>query len=305
MDTTQIHDQAVEPVWSQDAAEPHQHLAARYRADAARSDSERIDLIRKGVVIEHAAYSRAMDYAHWILSQPPGAPGKGMLLMGEPGAGKSTFGEELARETAGKVVVINAEGARTMREFYGRILQVVDGPIARRMHTPDRELAVLRILRALGVKALVVDEVQDLAKGTDRELQRVLFGIKYLSNALRAPLFCLGTPEASSAFRSDRHLAQRLRNFHLPTWTLDQSFADLVAVVVETLPLRCASTLRNEAALRYLLEISGGSLRNIMERITCAAVRSILSGEERLTLQGLKDAEFVPARHGTGVESDE
>lgn len=304
MDTTQIHDQAVEPICTQDVAEPYPHLAARYRADAARSDSERIELIRKGVVIEHAAYSRAMDYAHWILSQPPGTPGKGMLLMGAPGTGKSTFGEELTRETDRKVIVISAEGARTMRECYGRILQVVDGPVARRMHGPDRELAVLRIFRALGVKALVVDEVQDLAKGTNRELQQVLCGIKYLTNAMRIPLFFLGTPEALSAFRSDQHLAQRLRNFYLPTWNLDQSFADLVAVVLETLPLQRESTLRNEATLRYLLEISGGSLRNIMDRITCAAVRSILSGEERLTLQGLKDAEFVPARHGTGVKQD-
>lgn len=291
------------PVESEDAGS-HVHLALPYRLDATRSNENRIEIIKKGIVIEHAAYTAAMDYAYWILSQPDGTPGRGMLLMGEPGAGKSTFGEELALVGKGPIVMISAEGARSMREVYGRVLQALDGPVAKSMHTPDRELAVIRLFRALQVKAFVVDEIQDLAKGTQREHERVLLSIKYLSNTARIPLICLGAPESEQAFRVDKHLAKRLRPFRLPLWTLDQPFADLVSNIEATLPLRKASALRNTEALKYLLDISGGSLRDIMARITCAAVRAILNGEECLTLQGLKDAEFAPARFGTGDGGD-
>lgn len=272
------------------------HLAVARCNDAARPDKERIELIKRGIVIEHAAYAVAMDRAHWILSQPIGTPGRGMLLTGEPGVGKSTFGEELARSHDECIVMISAEGARSTRELYGRVLQSLDGPVARSMHTPDRELAIIRLFKALGVTGLVVDEIQDLAKGTQREHQRVLFAIKYLTNVARIPLFCLGTPESERAFRVDKPLKKRLPSFELPQWKLDQSFVDLIATIEEMLPLRKASALRNEAVLKYLLEISGGSLREIMARITCAAVRAILSGDESLTLNGLQEAEFAPPR---------
>ncbi|TAM27068.1 MAG: hypothetical protein EPN68_06475 [Rhodanobacter sp.] len=270
------------------------HLTPDYRMDAGATDDTRIDLITSGMVIEHAAYARAMAHAHWILSMPAGTPGRGMLLMGEPGAGKSTFGEELNRAYTGRIAVVSAEGARSMRELYGRVLQSLDGPVARSMHTPDRELVVVRVFQALKIQALIVDEVQDLAKGTDRELQRVLAGIKYLTNVARIPLICLGTPEATQTFRNDKHLAQRLPPFHLPVWKVDQAFADLIGNLETMLPLRKPSALRNEPALKYLVECSGGSLRTIMGRITCAAVRAILSGEECLTLNGLKEAEVAP-----------
>jgi hypothetical protein len=279
-----------------DHQDSYTHLADAYRDDAARPNGERIELIKRGIVIEHAAYTAAMDYAHWILSQPVGTPGRGMLLTGEPGVGKSTFGEELVGSSEGRIVMISAEGARSMRELYGRVLQSLDGPVARSMHTPDRELAVIRLFKALDVIGLAVDEIQDLAKGTQREHQQVLLGIKYLTNVARIPLFCLGAPESAQAFRVDKHLAKRLRPFQLPQWKLDQSFVDLITTIEEMLPLRKASALRNEAVLKYLLEISGGSLREIMARITCAAVRAILSGDESLTLRDLQEAEFAPAR---------
>jgi hypothetical protein len=281
--------------------EHYEHLPESCRREAALSNVVRIELIKRGVVIEHPAYKLAMDYAHWILSQPPGTPGRGMLLMGEPGVGKSTFGEEIVRSGKGRIVMISAEGARSMRELYGRVLQSFDGPVARSMHTPDRELAVIRLFKAFNVRGFAVDEIQDLTKGSQREHQQVLMGIKYLSNIARIPLFCLGTPDAAKAFYVEKSLEKRLRPFTLPQWKLDQSFADLIKAVEQTLPLRKPSAIRNEATLRYLLDISGGSLREIMARITCAAVRAILSGEEALTLQGLKDAESAPPRDGEAV----
>lgn len=274
---------------------PYLHLAPDYRADANASDEIRIETIKRGVVIEHVAYAKALAQAHWLLSMPAGTPGRGMLLMGDPGAGKSTFGEELKRAHGNRIVMVDAEGARSMREFYGRVLESLDGPVARSVHTPDREMAVLRVFKALGIQALVVDEVQDLAEGTDRELQRVLAGIKFLTNTARIPLICLGAQESTQTFRNDKHLAQRLQPFLLPVWKVDQEFADLIGNLESMLPLRKPSSIRNEVALKYLIECSGGSLRPIMRRITCAAVRAILSGEESLTLDGLKKAEFAPS----------
>lgn len=280
------------------AGEPsvvYAHLALPYQTDAAAPDGKRVELIKRGFVIEHPAYTQAMANAHWILTMPKGTPGRGLLLTGNPGSGKSTFGEELARAYDEKVVVVSAEGSRTIREFYGRVLASLSGPAVHPGSTTDREMAVLRVIKALGIKALVVDEIQDLAKGTDRELNRVLAGIKFLTNKARLPLICMGALDSKSAFRTDEHLAQRLRPYSLPKWKVDQQFADFIGNLEAMLPLRRPSSLRNEDALTYLITCSNGSLRAIMERVALAAVHAILTGEECLTLKGLEAAEFAPS----------
>lgn len=278
------------------------HLAPEIQARAALPDADRIALIRRGLVIEHPALQQALDYAAWLLSHPGGNLGRGMLLMGDSGSGKTTFGE-LLRATrsggangAGRLVMIDASGARTMREVYGRILQDLDGPVGRSTHTPDRELAVVRLLRALEVPALVVDEVQSIAEGSAKEQRRVLDGLKYLMNIARIPLLCLGALESERALVTDRHLAQRLAVFRLTPWRVDQGFVDFLASVQAGLPLRKPSQLLNEAVVRHLVEMSGGNLRPIMSVIASAAVRSILSGAECLTLKELQAATVVPSR---------
>jgi len=270
------------------------HLAPQYQADAGEADLVRIEMIKRGFIIEHPEYAHAMAYARWILSMPKNARGRGILLTGNPGAGKSTFGEELARAHDNKVIIVSAEGSSTMREFYGRVLEAIDGPAVYPVSTSDREMAVLRVIKALDIKALVVDEIQDLSKGTDRELSKVLAGMKFLTNRARLPLICMGAMESSNAFRNDEHLKQRLRPFVLPIWKSDQLFADFIGNLESMLPLRRPSSLRNDAALNYLIKRSGGSLRAIMEHIVLASVRAILSGEECVTLSGLKEAEFAP-----------
>lgn len=278
------------------AAELYSHLHPGHRANADLSDKQRIDLLKRGPVLEHPDFATAADFAAWLLGQPEGVTPMGMLLTGNPGAGKSTFGEELVRLGDGKILMIQAGGATNMRDVYGRVLHALNGPVPRSMSTPDRQNAVLRLFKALEIKGLVVDEIQDLKRGTKREHEQVLTSLKTLMNESRVALFCLGTPEADEALLLDKHLKARLRTFRLPPWCADQAFVNLLGVVERTLPLRRSSALRNPEVMEYLIEISGGGLREIMGRITSAGVHAILNGEERIDLAGLKAAANPPAR---------
>lgn len=51
------------------------------------------------------------------------------------GSGKTTFGEPVqaiyAKDDDRRIVIIDASGAHTMREVYGRVLQNLDGPVSR------------------------------------------------------------------------------------------------------------------------------------------------------------------------------
>ena len=286
------------------------HLDEAARTCALLPNLARIELIRKGTVIEHSALTRALDHTDWLLTTPEEHGSHGMLLMGDSGSGKTTFGELVqaiyAKDDDRRIVIIDASGARTMREVYGRVLQSLDGPVSRTMHTPDREMAVIRILRLLKVRALVVDEIQSVAEGTPRDQRRVLDGLKYLMNVAKVPLICLGAPESERSLVTDRHLAQRLKVFRLEPWKVDNDFLDFLLAVLAQLPLRKPSLLRDERVLAFLIKASSGGLRRIMSIVTSAAVQAVLSGEERLTLRGLMDAVDVPSRQvrEEGVHGD-
>jgi hypothetical protein len=86
----------------------------------------------------------------------------------------------------------------------------------------------------------------------------------------------------------------------LEPWHVNQGFLDFVGAVESSLPLRSPSELRHEKVLKFLIEQTGGSLRPIMELITRAAVRAILTKAESLTLQGLQQAVIVPSRNEFG-----
>ena len=166
------------------------------------------------------------------------------------------------------------------------------------MHGPDREQAVVRLFRALNVRALIVDEVQDIAKGSEREQQRVLDGIKFVMNTAGVSLIGLGAPESERALVTDRHLAQRLPVHRLEPWRVDQQFLDFLSTVTESFPLRNPSQVRNEKVLKYLIGQTEGSLRPIMDLLTKAAVRAIQTGRECLTLEGLQEAATASPRMG-------
>src|SRR5690348_8053407 len=69
------------------------HLQKSVREQALLPDARRIEIIRRGVVIEHSAFGLALDHADWLLSYPDKCGRRGMLLTGDSGSGKTTFGE--------------------------------------------------------------------------------------------------------------------------------------------------------------------------------------------------------------------
>jgi hypothetical protein len=61
------------------------------------------------------------------------------------------------------------------------------------------EQATLRIMEAIGVQVLLIDEVHTILAGTYCEQRIVLNTLRFLSNCLRISLVCFGINEAREA----------------------------------------------------------------------------------------------------------
>ena len=90
---------------------------------------------------------------------------------------------------------------------------------------------------------LVIDEVQNLLAGSNREQRRMLNLLRFLGNEWRVALVCLGPHEARDAIRGDAHLNSRFDPHGLPSWRYDEDFQSLIGSLFRALPLRSPSEL--------------------------------------------------------------
>jgi len=128
---------------------------------------------------------------------------------------------------------------------------------ARAQNVASLEVRVIALLRDLGLRTIMIDEVHNLLAGTHREQRRFLNVLQYLSNELEVSLVCLGVNEAVDAIRGDIQLAGRLDEHHLPNWRDDAEFSDMIQTLIAAMPLEKKSNLKVKS-LKQILALTSG-----------------------------------------------
>lgn len=144
------------------------------------------------------------------------------------------------------------------------------------------------ILKHLENRMLVFDEFNNALAGNPVKQRRFLNAIRYIGNELQTPIVAAGTPEALAAIRSDPQLANRFEPAFLPKWKLDGEYASLLASAEKLFRLRKPSNLQDPKFAQRLLEMSEGTIGEIMDILRRLAEHAIRSREERITRDMLK-----------------
>ena len=269
------------------------HLDPAVRALADLPPQERIERIRADLWIDYPRAREALARLDELLLFPKRARMPNLLIFGASGMGKTMIIEKFARAhppvldlvtgiRVRPVIAVQMIPSPDERRFYHRLLAVIGAPPPSRATLGQLETQVLRLLKEIDPRVLVIDEVQNLLAGTNREQRRMLNLLRFLGNELRVPLVCLGPHEARDAIRGDAHLNSRFDPHGLPSWRYDEDFQGLIGSLFRALPLRSPSEL-GEGALRRIVEATGGITAAIFRLITDLAVEAIGSGAERIT----------------------
>ncbi len=158
-----------------------------------------------------------------------------------------------------------------------------------------REKDICRsLLRTVGAKMIILDEVNGMLAGTFRQQRIFLNAIRFLANDLRIPLVCAGTDLARQALLTDAQLAERFEAFHLKPWQNDAAFAGLLKSFERILPLREASDLISGEARERIQKITSGVTARIFRLIETAAEDAVRSGKERLDADSFGDNLVLP-----------
>ncbi len=232
-------------------------------------------------------------------------PGKqrmpNLLLIGPTNNGKSMIIERFHRQhpahsTADQehipVLCVQMPSEPSVPRFYTAVLAALGAPPGPRRRVADLEQLTLAVLRRVGVRILVIDELHNVLAGRADVRREFLNLLRFLGNELRIPLVGVGTREAYLAIRSDDQLENRFEPVTLPLWEADADLLSLLASFGSSFPLRTRSNLATDDMARYLLTRSEGTIGELTSLLTEAAVAAVDSGEEAINHRTLTLAEY-------------
>jgi GTPase SAR1 family protein len=131
-----------------------------------------------------------------------------LLIVGDTNAGKTMLANRFVQlhpaadnPDGGAAIVpvlaIQAPPGPDENRFYNTILEALFAPYNPRERVAQKQVQVLRILKQIGVRMLIIDEVHNVLTGPVTKQRQFLNVLKYLGNDLQIPLVGLGTKEAS------------------------------------------------------------------------------------------------------------
>lgn len=283
----------------------YEHLDDRYRRYAALSDDERIAWIKADRWIGFDQAEAAIARLNALLAYPPRDRMPCLLVYGDTGMGKTKIIRKFQRShpatfcqatgvTKRPVVVAQVPSEPVERDLYRELLASLEAP-ALIGGTLAREKDICRsLLRTVGARMIVLDEVNGMLAGTYRQQRIFLNALRFLANDLKVPLVCAGTDLARQALLTDAQLAERFEAFHLKPWKNDHVFAALLKSLTRILPLRASSDLESDAVRERIHVLTSGVTARILRLIETAAEEAIRSGKERLDLTSFDDNLVLP-----------
>ncbi|SEI19867.1 TniB protein [Rhizobium tibeticum] len=269
------------------------HLTASAAALIAEADEKRIRAIRSRRWLVYPRAKQALDRLNLLLDHPRGTRMPSIAIYGDSGMGKTMIMKRFRDQhppsfnsVTGKVktpvLAMEMTSRPGERRFYAELLTLLGAPQRPRTDIAQMEQAALRIMEAIGVQVLVIDEVHNILAGTYREQRIVLNTLRFLSNRLQISLVCFGVNDAREAIGGDVQLARRFEQFTLSRWAANEQFEILIALILRNTPLRLPSVLTVKS-LRRMLQITEGITANIFHIINSLAIEAIESGQERIT----------------------
>lgn len=256
--------------------------------------------------IGYTRANQAIALLERLLEREPGrVRPRNLLVVGPTNNGKTAIAERFLRAhrqhaaADGEHEIIPAllvqmSASPSADRLFSAILVRLGVPGAMHGRPQDREGMALRLLRKVGCRMLILDELQNLLAAPAPRQRELLNLLRYLGNELRIPLACLGTREAYLAIRSDDQLENRFEPFLLPSWEDGQEFGRLLASFEALLPLREPSGLGAPALRAHVLRRSEGTIGEVAALLSAATEAVLLAGGERIDASALDAADYQP-----------
>lgn len=286
-------------------SEGYAHLKPEVVEYLNLSEAERIDKIRSPRWIGYPEARKIRARLEDLLTYPKSHRMPNLLIVGDTNNGKTMLVNRFCDdhpaednvEGEGVVVpVLYVQAPPTPDEgrFYNAILDKLFAMYRPSERVSQKQFQAMKLLRYVGVKMLIVDEIHQILAGHMTKQKTFLNVIKYIGNELQIPIVGVGTKDAFRAIQTDAQLANRFDPAQLPRWQSDKNFLRLLVSFERMLPLKNPSNLHDPALANPIMGMTEGYIGEVSRLLVNAAVAAVQSGKEQIDGKLLESLDWCP-----------
>lgn len=281
------------------------HLTPKTQELMLLSDEERIQVIRSSRWVGYPRAKQVLHKLEELFNYPKNDRMPNLLIIGDTNNGKTALVKRFYSmhppedNTEGDAIILpvlyiecppKPDEGRLYDEILGRLYQ----KFKERDNAGKKLSQVLKVCEMIGVKMIILDEVQHILAGSGNQQRLFLNVLKSLGNKLKVPIVGVGIREAFNAIQSDAQLANRFELAPLPRWRLgDEDYERLLASFEALLPLKEPSYLYEDQLANKLFSMTEGYIGELSRLLSKAAEESIRNGDEKITLNLLGSLDWV------------
>lgn len=280
------------------------HLCTATRSEAMLDHGTRMRSLQRDRWIDYPRATEAIQRLERLLNAPERERMPCLAMHGDSNIGKTLIVSKLRREHPStfdalkgverrQIVAMQMPATPDQHRFYAALLFELGAPHSATASLSALERLARDLLRRIGPRMLIVDEVHHLLAGGHREQRASLNLLKYLANDLKLSVVVVGTSDALLALETDAQMRSRFTPFEIPRWRESEEFRRLLGAFERVLPLRRASNLAQRAIVEFLLAASGGLTGEVSRLLNEAAELAIGDATERITLRHLEHVGHV------------
>jgi hypothetical protein len=284
------------------------HLSTKAAAVADGDIITRRHFLQEAHWIGYSAALAILERKDFILKGPRVDRMESMLIVGETNNGKTRIirrfmDQHPPMEMADgnierQVLCVQAPPVPDEKRLYGSILSRVGSPGSSWQSAGSQYQIVEKVLRGVGLKMLVIDEIQHLVSGSTNKHKDCLNALKYLANDLQISLVGAGIKTAHYALANwDQQLENRFLPCILPRWTFGPELARLLKSMEQLLPLRKPSNLDDPKIVQRVADLGDGKIGEIWTLMCVAAFKAMEGGKELIDIEIIKQAESIAPAH--------
>lgn len=275
-------------------------------------NEERIDAILKDGWVNYSRSKQVLDSLEMLLKFPKNYRMQNLLIMGESNNGKTSIARRFLKNhqpyiatfmdeetntpyesVVRSVIMIQCPHIPHEKSLYYNILEQLNLPYRKTTRAEFLKQTIISAFKDMNVKIIIMDEIHHILSGSAAKQREFLNLIKYISNEAQVSIVALGTTEASFALKAERQLDTRFDKIVIPKWQYDEDFLKLLLTIEKMIPLNNPSKLAQPEISRLIFQMSNGIIGEVFKIVRLAAIKSIETGEEQITVKGLKALNYV------------